>query len=35
MNWKEATGDNTLLDPVDEEREKGEQRSGSPSQKIL
>jgi hypothetical protein len=33
MDWKEATGDDTLLDLVHEGREKGEQGSESPSRK--
>ena len=33
MYWKEATGDDTLLDLVREGREKGEQGSENPRQR--
>jgi hypothetical protein len=33
MDWKEATGDDTLLDLIREGREKGEQRSESLSRR--
>jgi hypothetical protein len=33
MDWKEATGDDTLLDLVREGREKGEEGSESPSRR--
>jgi hypothetical protein len=33
MDWKESTGDDTLLDLVREEREEGEQGSENPSRR--